>query len=274
MCMRLITIHPFDPWGNKIGGIETLIRLMLQYVSDDFDLSLIGVTEDPAARPPGQWQLLDFHNRTMCFYPLFAVDQPNRRTRIPLFLRFSLRLRRKRFRLDPAAVVYHRIEPLAFANIPSKFNVLCVHGDPREMTGPRSEVRWRHAPWLYRRMESRAVRKSHRLFVVSHEGVSYFQKQYPSKAQAVSFLSTFYRDDVFTLSSPSQTDQLRRRLIDRFQLTGDARFILFAGRWEEQKNPLLALQTFAALSARHPGVHLLLAGGGSLKPQMKAMIQS
>ncbi|MBN2330096.1 MAG: glycosyltransferase family 4 protein [Candidatus Omnitrophica bacterium] len=274
MSTPLVTIHPFDPWGSKIGGIETVVRSMLQHAPDDFDLSLVGVTENPAARPPGQWQLLDFRGRPLHFYPLFAVEQPNRRTWIPLFLRFPLRLRLKRFRFDQAAVVYHRIEPPAFTNIPSKINALCVHGDPREMTGPRSEVRWRCAPRLYRRMESRAVRKSHRLFVVSREGVSYFQEHYPSKAHAVSFLPTYYRDDVFTLSDPSQTDPLRRRFIDRFQLAGDARFVLFAGRWEEQKNPLLALRTFAALSARHPGVHLLLAGGGSLQPQMEAMIQS
>jgi hypothetical protein len=53
MTLSLVTIHPFDPWGSKIGGIETAIRTMLQHAPADCVLSLVGVTENPHVRLPG-----------------------------------------------------------------------------------------------------------------------------------------------------------------------------------------------------------------------------
>lgn len=272
MPLPFVTIHPFDPWGSKIGGIETAIRSMLQHAPDDFDLSLVGVTENPQERPIGEWQTLNYQGRKVHFFPVFTVEHPNRRTRIPLFLRFPWRLRLCRFHFEDAIAVYHRIEPLAFNRIPSRRDVLCVHGDPREIIGRKSEVRWRSIPWLYRLMEARAVRKSHRLFVVSKEGVNYFRNRYPEKKNEISFLSTYYRDEIFFPANRETIQSIRQKLLQRFDLSETAKLILFAGRWEEQKNPLLALKAFAALAERNPDVHLQLAGSGSLKPQMDSTI--
>ncbi|MBD3267062.1 glycosyltransferase family 1 protein, partial [bacterium] len=45
MKLRLVTVHPFDPWGTKIGGIENLIRSMIHHAPDDICMEVIGVTE-------------------------------------------------------------------------------------------------------------------------------------------------------------------------------------------------------------------------------------
>ena len=163
----LITVHPFDPWGSKIGGIESAIRSMLHHAPPEMELSLVGVTECPRERPVGHWQTLDFRGKSLRFYPLFSIENPNRRTWVPLFLRFALQLRFCPFDGSNSIVVYHRIEPLALTNPRSHARILCVHGDPREWIGSRSEVRWRYIPWLYRKMESKAIQKARRLLVVS-----------------------------------------------------------------------------------------------------------
>lgn len=274
MTFSLVTIHPFDPWGSKIGGIETAIRTLFQHAPDDCVLSLAGVTENPHERPPGRWIDWDYQGREIRFLPIFPVEQPNRRTVLPLFLRFPLQMRFHRLDFKESIVLYHRIEPLVFAAIPSRASALCVHGDPREIVGPDSEVRWRFLPGLYRWLEARAVRKARRLFVVSRSGIEYFHHTYPQKTGEVFFLSTFYRDEIFFPIDSSERIKIRNRFLQRLNLPGDSRLVLFAGRWEAQKDPLLALRTFAVLSARHRDIHLLLAGSGYLQARMEESVKS
>ncbi len=272
--LKLTTIHPFDPWGSKIGGIESVIRSMLQHAPEDFELSLIGVSEYPAQRPIGQWSTLEFCGRPIRFYPVLADQQPNKRTRIPLFLRFPLALRFKNFDLQDHMVIYHRVEPLALSSVPAKSNILCVHGDPREIVSPRSEVRWRHAPWLYRMAEARAVRRSRFIYSVQREGVAYLQQNYPSHHDQISFLSTWYSDDVFSPISDHPREQLRQQFLQQHNFSDSTCLILFACRWEEQKDPILALQSFALAAAQNPDIRLALAGGGGMRLRMEQTIES
>jgi glycosyltransferase involved in cell wall biosynthesis len=270
--LKLTTIHPFDPWGSKIGGIESAIRSMLQHAPQDFELSLIGVTEDPAQRPTGQWSTLEFRGRPIHFYPVFADQQPNKRNRIPLFLRFPLVLRFKHFDLQDHMVIYHRVEPIALSSLTAKSHILCVHGDPREIVSPRSEVRWRSVPWLYRMAEARAVRRSRFIYSVCREGVEYFQQNYPTHHDRTSFLSTWYCDDVFFPVSDHQREQNRQQFLKQHNLPDSTCLILFACRWEEQKDPILALQSFALAAAQNPDMRLVLAGGGGMRSRMEEAI--
>ena len=40
---RLCVIHSFDPRGAKVGGLETFIRDMIAFLTDDFSFLMIGV---------------------------------------------------------------------------------------------------------------------------------------------------------------------------------------------------------------------------------------
>jgi glycosyltransferase involved in cell wall biosynthesis len=42
---HLLMLHPMDPRGNKLGGIETHVRLMLACHPDDFQVTLVGLDE-------------------------------------------------------------------------------------------------------------------------------------------------------------------------------------------------------------------------------------
>ena len=53
-------------------------------------------------------------------------------------------------------------------------------------------------------------------------------------------------------------------------MTPDAPLLLYAGRLEGQKDPLLLVRAFAALRARHPAAHLLIAGEGGLEAATRA----
>ncbi len=59
-------------------------------------------------------------------------------------------------------------------------------------------------------------------------------------------------------------------LAARIGVTPDAPLLLYAGRLEGQKDPLLLVRAFAALRARHPAAHLLIAGEGGLEAATRA----
>ncbi|HWG04179.1 MAG TPA: hypothetical protein VG271_04110, partial [Beijerinckiaceae bacterium] len=42
---RLCVMHPMDPRGNKLGGIETHVRLILAHHPSDFSLLFVGIDE-------------------------------------------------------------------------------------------------------------------------------------------------------------------------------------------------------------------------------------
>ena len=187
MTNSLVMIHPFDPWGSKVGGIETAIRSLIKYAPPDFSLSLIGVTENSALRSLRQWTTRDFEGVNLSFYPLFEVETPNQRTRIPLFLRFALALRSSGLNFPDAVAFYHRIEPICVSRNSGASNLLYLHSDPREWIGAHSEVRWKYIPWLYRSVEREAVRKSDWVFGVSRSTVQYLQERYPERGEQFSF---------------------------------------------------------------------------------------
>ena len=272
MTIRVCTVHPFDPWGSKIGGIETLIRSMLRHTPADLRMEAAGVTENPAERPVRRWQTYRLGEQDVRFYPVFSVRKPNLRTRFPLFLQFPLRLRFTRLNLREAVAVYHRVEPLAFSTLPARATVLFIHGHPLEITGPASEVRWRHVPRLYQAVEARAIRRADRIFVISRAGTEWLRERYPEKKDRIAFLATWYNDDVFWLASEGERERARLAFARRFHFDPAGRFVLFAGRWEAQKNPNLALEAFARVAAGRESLHLLLAGSGGLEKAMREAV--
>ena len=272
MKYRLVTVHPFDPWGTKIGGIESFISTMLKHAPEDFELQLIGVTEDLIQRPIGRWQNLNFENKQLSFYPVSADLHPNRRSIIPLFLRFPLKLRHSGLSDPDALFLYHRIEPLALSSLLSRKNLLCIHGNPDEITGKTSEVKWRYIPWLYRFAEKRAIEKSQQTWVISQLGKSVLEGRYPAQKGNLSFLPTWYRDDIFACVPPDEKKVHRQNLSEKLHLPPSSRFILFAGRWEQQKNPLLAIESFSLMATKQPDVYLIMVGAGSLRTLMQEKI--
>ncbi|MBZ0257409.1 glycosyltransferase [bacterium] len=269
--MDVAVVHPFDPWGEKVGGVETLVRLMLTHAPQDAALSVIGVSEDESARPCRQWLTLDWSRRPVRFYGLFYEGDANRRKRIPLSFRFAWALRSLRFDMHNAMCLYHRPEPLMLGRIQAQRNVLAFHSDPNQWTSAASEVKWKYAPRLYRMVEARAVAKAHALLGVNAACVETLQARYPKRADDIQRVPTTYRDDLFFCASQEQRIQLRKNLACERQLNANANWILFAGRLEAQKAPMLALDAFARVKQLSPNAdtQFVVIGQGSLLNDLK-----
>jgi len=262
------TVYPIDDRGAKIGGIETYIRRFIQAIPFEGELRIIGITAKRGGLAKGVWHTIPFEGRTIRFFPALRVADPNRRTKIPLFFRFTaaLAVRPGLLARERGFWIFHRIEPLlVLGRVPGK-KVLIVHGDPRHLGDPACESRWRRIRSLYGCLERRLIPRLDRVFVVSRPALETMRKLYPSRADRFAFLPTAYDSAVFNRRPDADRSVLRTRR----GLPGDGRLVLSVGRLEKAKDPFLLLDVFRRLLDRYPDVRLVVVGRGQLESALKA----
>ncbi|HYK57404.1 MAG TPA: glycosyltransferase family 4 protein, partial [Flavisolibacter sp.] len=115
-------------------------------------------------------------------------------------------------------------------------------------------IKTRYLKWVYRHVDL--------AFYVGLNNRNYFKK-YGLKEHQLVFAPHAIDNERFAIRQPDQTAQFRARLgIPEREI-----LILFAGKFEPKKNPLLLLQAFTELNAAN--THLLFVGNGPLEAELK-----
>lgn len=139
---QLILIHPIDPRGEKVGGIETHVRLLLQRHPEDFSVLLVGV-DAKGDLTPGEIIKVQAGDREIEFLPVMAFDDETakhaaRKLTQSLTFRFTLALGRyyrtiyKLARRMPSSADLQRFEFALFAKALRVPVVQVVHGEGRK----------------------------------------------------------------------------------------------------------------------------------------------
>lgn len=65
----LTIFYQFNPWMTTVGGIQTIINSFIKYAPTEFEVRLVGTT-DNSAQPIGQWQETELLGRKLfsCLY--------------------------------------------------------------------------------------------------------------------------------------------------------------------------------------------------------------
>jgi len=108
--------------------------------------------------------------------------------------------------------------------------------------------------WVYKHVDH--------AFFVGTNNKAYFKK-YGLKDTALSFAPHAIDNKRFSLNRKQEAQRLRISL----GINDDEIVVLFAGKLEEKKSPLLLLSAFLMLNA--PKTHLLFAGNGELEIQLR-----
>jgi glycosyltransferase involved in cell wall biosynthesis len=273
--IKPLIIHPMDPLGSKIGGIETFIKNFVKYAPDDFEVYFVGVSSDKKERPVGRWRKIEVYNKEVSFLPILYVKEENLKAKIPLSLKFTLSLLRHRRQLilEDKVLEFHRIEPsLPFADA-SERRLLFVHGNTADLYNPHTEVKWRSFPWLYFQVEKRFIGQMERVFVVRKDGVEFYKKRYPSMADRFLFLPTWVDDETFFAFNGKDKERHSRSFLQKRSLPVNSRLVLFVGRLEGPKDPLLLVDAFRYVNEHIPEARLLIVGNGVLRGKMESRIK-
>ncbi|WMM71985.1 WecB/TagA/CpsF family glycosyltransferase [Rhodococcus pyridinivorans] len=232
---RLI-VHQFDPARPSPGGIDTCIRGLLRYAPHGQRIAVVGVdtSSDKDATRCGQWETHVFEGNKFWFLPVAKLDPADQKRRIPHSVRLVAGLIRHRSRLPRAEVVQaHRMDTaLSLLTLLRRPLAYFIHTQESGLTGETSDSIWRFAGKLHAKLEQYVVNQSRRIFV--------FNEDYAAVVRRWNRAAQF---------SPTWFDPA---LIERKELDRDQYRVLWVGRVEEPKDPLLAVRTFETLVAKRP----------------------
>lgn len=123
-----------------------------------------------------------------------------------------------------------------------------------EKSGLKNKLRWLFLKWVYSHVDH--------AFYVGTNNKAYFKKC-GLKERQLSFAPHAVDNQRFAVERAGDVAVLKQNL----KIKEEDIVILFAGKLEEKKAPLLLLEAFLQLN--NPAVHLLFVGNGALEQQLK-----
>ncbi len=267
---RIMIIHPFDPFGLKVGGIETCIKNIITRLPSGMSVELVGVSSDHEKRPAGKWGKYRLNSREFRFLPILSSRDENKRAKIPLALAFVFALFRYRKMIRPKERIlqFHRIEPsIGFIRNNNK-KILFIHGNTGDLYNRKNESRWSRIPAVYFLLEALLIKRFSRVYIVSENGVQRYKEKFPGMKEKISFLPAWFDSEVFYPKGPGSSGK-RERFLSSLGYGPDSICILFSGRLEKVKDPFLLLDVFRIIHGRIPRAKLIISGTGSLVKRIR-----
>ncbi len=267
----LTIFYQFNPWYSSIGGIQTLIRAFIKYAPDEFDVRLVGTTSD-RTNPLGKWQDAELEGTPLKFMPLLNLENDDARKPIPTTLKYTAALMKQHFVSD--FMHFHRLEPSLVAYRWMADKTLFIHNDISQQmvsASGRNAILWRYFPAAYFTLERFLVPQFTQILSCNSSSTQLYQQRYPTISQRVTQVKNSVDTNIFYALPMNKREQLHADYAKRLGLSLDTQFILFAGRLHPQKDPLLLIDSFAALN--QPDTHLLIAGNGELADQTRSRIE-
>lgn len=266
----LTIFYQFNPWSNTIGGIETIIRTFIKYASSEFELQLVGTGNEPH-NSIGIWQEAEFEGKVIRFMPLFTQRNNNFKSLVPNTLKYTLALLARSVTSD--FMHFHRLEPALATLSWSGEKTLFIHIDIQKQMytgGNQNDVLWRHFPVGYFALERLLLGQFNQILSCNTESLQLYQKRYPALVERLSYIKNFVDNQIYYPLTFEERKKKKHILTQQMGLAADTRFVLFAGRLQPQKDPILLIRSFAALN--EPKVHLLIAGEGDLRDEISSEI--
>ena len=273
MSSRVAIVYPADPMGVIPGGIDTFIRGVLRWAPWDLEFRLVGVTTDKKARPPGRWTTCSVGGgRRFDFYPVLALENSEAQATVPVALRFLMGLLRRRIELASDVLEFHRIEPCLAYLGDARPKTLVMHQNMRDLENLGSDIRWRHFPALYFKLEDVVLPRMSSVFCVREDAAAAYRERYPAMADRIHFTPTWMDPETFRPAEEPERRRARALLQQQFGFGADDFMLVTVGRLDRQKNPLLLVEAFRQLEASMPDLRLLFVGDGVLRRQLEQRI--
>jgi glycosyltransferase involved in cell wall biosynthesis len=244
---QICLIHPFDPRGQKVGGLETYIRDFITFHPDNTDILFVGV-DSIGDLALGEVHRITFRGRTFDFLPILRYGDAQAREaartiRSSLTGQFFVALLRhfgqvaRLVRARRCSIDLRRVE---FSWLPAVLRlpfVQMLHGEGAPKLQMDSLLR--KYSFVHNTGERFAVTMSEKFLCVNPFITERMQKTYPRSKEKIDTLWTWVNTDIF------QPQPFPERM-SPFQ-------IVFAGRLDEFKDPPLMFRTIERLRQKLNG---------------------
>ena len=244
---RLLVMHPMDPRGGKLGGIETHVRMILDRHPQDFSILFVGVDEF-GDRPLGRVAPLAINGRVIDFLPVArikgaAINLPGRSILGSTTFRFAcgaLRHLRSIARAvwgRRASADLQRFEFALFPRLLGLKHVQMVHGEGSKTDAMDSLIK---AYWAVHRLnETIALTLAARVLCVNGNIIKRLERVLPRAAAKAEVMSV--------------SVDVARFAPQPFDCADGVFRVVFAGRLDAFKDPPLMFRVLARLRERLGG---------------------
>jgi glycosyltransferase involved in cell wall biosynthesis len=272
MRRTLVIIYQWDPFGEKMGGIERFTRGLIEHAPDDFEIEFIGITSNAQSRPVGKWMEGFVGKKEISFLPVMYEKDEGLKKTIPLSLRFAAALLFSRIEMRSKVLFFNKIENCSPFLLTKAAKIAVIHSDiERQLIKGKSEVAWREFPLLYYWFENIAFRYLDRIFVINKETLRYCETRYKNMKYKFKHISTWVDTDIFHPSLEGKTE-IKKITGKRFGIPAGFAWILFVGRLQEVKAPLRLIEAFDIYLKRNDKTILIMAGEGNMRQEVEKAI--
>lgn len=249
-----VLVEPIDPRHAKPGGVDTCIRGLVKFSGSGMEIRIVGVDAIGDAQL-GQWRLEHIDGREVWFLPVYRADNTVIRPRVPHVVQLVAGLWRYRARIRELGTVTlqtHRVTTgLALRNLlHAERHIQFVHNDGEDTVALGKESYFTRAPRVFRYLERRSVVRSADTVVFNRRAA----ERLAAWGGNVRFSPTWFDDEYFSIGE---------RKVDT------RRELLWVGRFEDTKDPILAIEAIAQLDS---GYRLTMLGNGSLLEDSRARV--
>jgi glycosyltransferase involved in cell wall biosynthesis len=244
---QICLVHPFDPRGQKVGGLETYLRDFITFHPADTDLLFVGV-DSVGDLELGKVHRLTFRGRQFDFMPILRysdVDAREAATTIRKSLTGQFFTSLLRYFWPVASEIRGRrcsidLRRVEFSWLPVILRlpfVQMLHGEG--VPKLRMDSLLRKYSFVHHAGERFAVATSEKFLCVNPHITERMQSTYPTSSEKIDTLWTWVNTDIFKVQPfPAPTTPFK---------------IAFAGRLDEFKVPPLMFKTIERLKAKLPG---------------------
>jgi glycosyltransferase involved in cell wall biosynthesis len=243
----LCLIHPIDPRGSKIGGIETHLRMLLHHAPERWRLLVVGV-DGRGDCELGCPTSLDINGRCVDFlpvihYPDAEIHEAARTIDRSVTARFAVGLLQNLFRIqraigpERASIELERFEFAAIPYLLRRPAIQVVHGEGSRDDKMDSLIKkyW----FVHRTMEELAIRLASAIVCVNPNIEARLKRKLPRRSRSIDLMPVPVDTTVFKACPFDHNDGIFR--------------VVFAGRLDEFKDPPTMFRTLRTVCDRLEG---------------------
>jgi len=269
MGINLLLLHPTDLLGPKVGGDKTFLIGLIKYAPKDFNIEFIGVSSDLKRKHKKKWINICIGNKSINYIPIFFEKNENKKTKIPISLRFYLALKFTRINTTNRVLLFNRMETALIFKRSKSPKILVEQTDIEEqLQKKKGEILWRKIPRIYYIVGDYAIKSVNHVYAVCGNTLNIYKIKYPNTQNKFSLLPNWADPDIFYPSNRLKTYE-REELNSIYKSSSvKSNWILFVGRLQKVKAPIRLLDSFFKYYKKDRFSCLIIVGEGNMRAKM------
>ncbi len=226
------------------GGAEALLTLIVNHLNPEkYEIGIMEIIHSIIKQEPV--------NSNIRMYPYYTLaDAPDRKARMYYVYHEWDRVIKEYIPQDyDLYVSFNYLKP-SFLLPSGKKCIAWIHGDVYDLAAEDKKEE--------RQLQDEAFRKADRIVTISD-----------ITTQSVLELFPNHRDKIHIIYNGIDVAEVRRRALEKTEITLEHPAVMAVGRLDENKNPLRMLRIFKRLQEKAPKAHLYYLGYGNLAEEVR-----